>query len=93
MTKKTKHKDSVQTANNAASILDNKEFKSAIEAVEKQYLDCLLCADPQDDVARFRYAEAIKVVRLVSRQLRVAVENGKLSAAALKDLKEGSRFF
>jgi hypothetical protein len=94
LTKETKLNDEVRTASHAAQLLDNEVFKSAIAAVEGQYLNAMLSADEKDDLGRFRYAEAIKVVRMVSRHLRSAVENGKLSTAEL-DTMQGrrNRFF
>ena len=90
----TSKSEQVASAREAGQLLENAQFKSAVAAVEKQYLDAMLCADEKDDLGRFRYAEAIKVVRLVSRQLRIAVENGKLSAAELDSMKgKRNRFF
>ena len=71
----TKLKDLVQKAQHAGEVLNNQPFKNAMEAVEKQYLDAMLTADEKDDLGRFRYAEAIKVVRLVARHLRIATGN------------------
>ncbi len=51
-------------------------------------------ADVKDDLARFRYSEAIKVIRLVTRQLSIAVQNGKLSQADLDAMSgKKKRFF
>lgn len=86
----TKLREETQTAGRASQLLDNKEFKDAIKVVEAQYVDALLMADVKDDLARFRYSEAIKVIRLVTRQLSIAVQNGKLSQADL-DAMSGKR--
>jgi hypothetical protein len=73
-------------AGRAAQALDNEELKAAFKIVEAQYLDALLTADEKDDLGRFRYGEAIKVVRLVARQLNIAVQNGKLAKAELTEM-------
>lgn len=90
----TKLREETQTAGRASQLLDNKEFKDAIKVVESQYVDALLMADVKDDLARFRYSEAIKVIRLVTRQLSIAVQNGKLSQADLDAMSgKKKRFF
>lgn len=71
-------KDDVQAANNSSWLLDNPEYKAACETVEKQYLEFALAADITDDLSIRRANEAIRVVRLVTRQLAIAVQNGKL---------------
>ena len=85
--------DDVATAGRAQQLLDNKEFTTAVEIVEKRYLEALLAADPTDDMGRFRLAEAIRVVRMVVRHLQIVVEGGKLSKATLEAMTGGkSRF-
>jgi len=76
----------VRSAENAQSLIDNKELTDAFSVVERQYLDAMLTANEKDDLARFRYAEAIKVVRMVRQQLAVTVQNGKLSAIELAEI-------
>jgi len=90
----TRLKDELADAREAKSLIDNKQLRDAFKMVEKQYLDAMLTASEKDDLGRFRFAEAIKVVRLVRRQLAIAVESGKLSKAEL-DIAEGKkrRFF
>jgi len=83
MDKETKLKEATNKAGRAKQLLDNQELKAAFETVESRYLEALLGTDVDDDVARFRFAEAIKVVRLVARQLEITIQNGKLSQAEL----------
>ena len=77
-------------AGRAQQLLENRELREAFEVVERQYLDALLLAPEKDDLGRFRYSEAIKVIRLVRRQLQTVVENGKLSKAEL-DVMTGDK--
>lgn len=94
MTNVTKLKDGVHAAQAADDVLNSKALKAAFEAVEKDYLNALLMADEKDDLGRFRYAEAIKVIKLVSHHLRIVVESGKLASADLDAMKgKRNRFF
>ena len=87
MVEVTKLRDNTQEAKEAERLLNDKQFKKAMSAIEQQYIDALLTASEKDDLGRFRYAEAIKVVRMVDRHLRIAINAGKLSQADLDAMK------
>lgn len=71
--------DESRLAETSALLLRDEIFKKILHESEEAYLDKLLKCEPGDDLGRFRYAEAIKVVRKVSRQLEMYVESGKLA--------------
>ena len=89
----TKLQDQKQQADHARNLLNDTQFKAAMATVEKQYIDAMLTANEKDDLGRFRYAEAIKVVRLVSRHLQTVVNSGKLSQAELTAMEGKKRGF
>ena len=71
--------DESRLAETAALLLRDNVFQEIIQESESAYLEKLLKCDPADDVGRFRYAEAIRVVRKVRRQLETYIESGKLA--------------
>ena len=71
--------DEARLAETAALLLRDNIFNEIIQGSEVEYLDKLLECKPADDLGRFRYAEAIKVVRKVRRQLETYIESGKLA--------------
>lgn len=71
--------DEARLGETAALLGRDEIFNKIIRESEAAYLDKLLGCEPADDVGRFRYAEAIKVVRKVRRQLEIYVESGKLA--------------
>lgn len=83
----------VQDANAAQRILDDKQITNAFEMVEHSYLDAMLTASEKDDLGRFRYSEAIKVLRLVRHHLANTVKNGALSKHELDEISPKKGFF
>lgn len=71
--------DEARLGETAALLMRDDVFKKIIQESEDEYLAKLLKCDPADDVGRYRYAEAIKVVRKVRRQLETYIESGKLA--------------
>jgi len=85
--------EAVRSAESAERLLKDAALKRAFEQCEEDYLKALLHVADNDDLGRFRFAEAIKVCKMVRRHLSVAVENGKLSAKVLEEVsKPKSRF-
>ena len=93
MTNNVEILEEVRLANEAEQLLNNKILKDAFAEVERQYLEAFLAVDVKEDLGRFRFSEAIKVLRLVRQQLNTAVQNGKLSAYELKQMGGKKRTF
>ena len=91
---KLKLNEEVQEANGAKRLLADPLLKGALESLSEQYLDALLKCVVSDDIGRFRFGEGIKVVKMLTRQLEIVVQNGKLPQAELDAMKGTSdRFF
>ena len=89
-----KLKGEVRDASEAKALLDNPLLKDALDTMEQQYLSALLQCDVGDDTGRFRFSEGIKVARMLTRQLGLIVQNGKLPQAELDAMKgDLNRFF
>ena len=73
--------------------MSNDILSDAFDEVERQYLDAMLTATEKDDLGRFRFSEAIKVVRLVKQQLAIAISNGELSSHELTMMSGKRRSF
>lgn len=90
----TKLKDVQQAAADANRLVGDKLFKEALANIEKQYIDGMLMLDVNDDLGRHRFAEAIKVTRMISRHLQSVIGTGKLAKAELAELSgKKKRFF
>jgi len=82
----------IREGEEAKQLIANKQITEAFDTIERQYMDAFLLASEKDDLGRFRYAEAIKVVRMVRSQLANAVKNGQLSAFELSELNKRKGF-
>mgnify|MGYP003637377227 FL=1 len=86
-------KNDIRRANEARALMSNDILSDAFDEVERQYLDAMLTATEKDDLGRFRFSEAIKVVRLVKQQLAIAISNGELSSHELTMMSGKRRSF
>ena len=86
-------KNDIRRANEARALMSNDILSEAFDEVERQYLDAMLTATEKDDLGRFRFSEAIKVVRLVKQQLAIAISNGELSSHELTMMSGKRRSF
>jgi len=94
MTSNVRDLEAVRNAESAKRLLDDPEIKKAFDKVQDEYLQALLTASEKDDLGRFRYAEAIKVVKMVKQHLHVVVGNGSLSKRYLDEMSgKKKRFF
>lgn len=90
---KYKNLDTVRLAKEAEQLSNNDTLSSAFDKVEEQYLEAMLLASEKDDLGRFRYSEAIKVLRLVKQQLFLAIQDGELSKFELSQMGGKKRPF
>jgi len=57
--------DKIILGNEARQILGSKLVRDSFEAIERDAVERLIYSAPDDDVARYRLAERIKVIREV----------------------------
>lgn len=69
----------VERGNHAKRILNDELITEAFDVLEQAYLEMTLECDPSDDLGRYRYAEAVKVVRQVREHFRTVIDDGKMA--------------
>lgn len=68
----------------AQALLNNPLLAEILETLKDNYVQQWLASDPKDTEGRERLFIAVNVVDDFTRNLRVVVENGKLSKAIFK---------
>lgn len=66
-----------QRAQWAKDALNNPVFTQALELAEQAYMTGAQTCDPKDDLGRFRYIEAAKVVKAVRSHLTAVIASGE----------------
>lgn len=81
--------DAIARAEQAKAICENPVFVSALDDLERLYVDTWLGTEPDDTAGRERLHMAVRVTQEFRRHLRTMIDNGRMGREHLINLREG----
>ena len=86
------NEERVARAAHAARLLSDDILTDALDTLERDYVEQILACGPKDDLGRFRFTEAVKVVHAVRDHIQRVVDDGQMAQREIKSLNSRGFF-